>query len=61
MCEQLHDEASCKKVYMDNEYFKGCVDSYRETAKANSNKVPTKEQLQDAGVLLKFGRKGAKG
>ena len=52
ICDRPHDEASCKKAYADNEYFKGRVDSYRETAKANGNKVPTKEQLQDAGVLL---------
>ena len=61
MCERPHDEASCKKAYADNESFKGRVDSYGETAKANGNKVPTKEQLQDAGVLPKFGVKGAKG
>jgi len=64
MCDRPHDEASCKKAYADNEYFKGRVDSYGEIAKANGNKVPTKEQLQDAGVLppaKKSGGKGAKG
>ena len=61
MCERPHDEASCKKAYADNEYFKGRMDSYGAIAKANGNKVPTKEQLQDAGVLPKFGVKGAKG
>ena len=50
MCDRPHDEASCKKAYADNEYFKGRVDSYGETAKANGNKVPTKEQLQDSTI-----------
>ena len=61
LCDRPHDDASCKKEYADNEYFKERVDSYGEIAKANGNKVPTKEQLQDAGVLPKFGVKGAKG
>ena len=64
LCDRPHDDASCKKEYADNEYFKERVDSYGEIAKANGNKVPTKEQLQDAGVLppaRKSGGKGAKG
>ena len=64
LCDRPHDDASCKKAYADNEYFKKRVDRYGEIAKANGNKVPTKEQLQDAGVLppaWKSGGKGAKG
>ena len=61
LCDRPHDDASCKKKYADNEYFKERVDSYGEIAKANGNKVPTKEQLLDAGVLPKFGAKGARG
>ena len=31
-------------------------DSYVEVAKANSNRVPSKEQLQDVGLLLKWSK-----
>ena len=37
------------------------MDSYGEIAKANGNKVPTKEQLQDAGVLPPARKSGGKG
>ena len=61
LCDRPHDDALCKKGYADNKYFKERVDRYGEIAKANSNKAPTKEQLQDAGMLPKFGGKGAGG
>jgi hypothetical protein len=53
-CSQPHDAATCKSVYAGDEGFKKNLDSYVEVAKANGNKVPSKEQLQDAGVLPKW-------
>ena len=41
-------------MYAGDEGFKKNLASYMEVTKANSNKVLSKEQLQDAGVLLKW-------
>ena len=51
---------ACKKAYADNEWFKKNLDRYMEVTKANGNRVPTKEQLQDAGLVLKWS-KGTRG
>ena len=59
-CSQPHDAVMCKSAYASDEWFKKNLDSYMEVAKANGNKVPSKEQLQDAGLLLKW-NKGTRG
>ena len=53
-CPQPHDAATCKSAYAGDEGFRSKLAHYMEVAKANSNKVPSKEQLQDAGVLPKW-------
>jgi hypothetical protein len=53
-CSRPHDAATCKSAYAGDEWFKKNLDSYVEVAKANGNKVPSKEQLQDAGLLPKW-------
>jgi hypothetical protein len=46
----------CKSAYAGDEWFKKNLDSYVEVAKANGNKVPSKEQLQDAGLMPKWSK-----
>ena len=55
-CSWPHDAATCKSAYAGDEGFKKNLDSYMEVAKANGNKVPSKEQLQDAGLLPKWSK-----
>ena len=52
-CDRPHDAAACRKVYDDHAWFKLNLNKYVEVAKANGNKVPTKQQLKDAGLLPK--------
>ena len=61
ICDRPHDDATCRRAYADNEYFKKRVDRYGEIAKSSGNKVPTKEQLVNGGVLPTSGAKGGRG
>ena len=55
-CARLHDAATCRSAYAGDDWFKKNLDSYVEVAKSNGNRVPSKEQLQDAGLLPKWSK-----
>ena len=55
-CAHPHDAATCRSAYAGDDWFKKNPDSYAEVAKSNGNRVLSKEQLQDAGLLPKWSK-----
>ena len=53
-CPRPHDAAACKRAYAGDGLFRAKLAHFMEVAEANGNKVPSKEQLRDAGVLPKW-------
>ena len=50
-CARPHDAEACVSAYADNETFKRNLDRYVEFVKANGNRVPSRKQLRNAGVI----------
>ena len=50
------DAATCRSAYAGDDWFKKNLNSYVEVAKSKGNRVPSKEQLQDAGLLPKWSK-----
>ena len=58
-CPRPHDRQTCQAVWTNNADFRSRLDNYVKVVERNNHRVPSKEQLQRAGVVPNWRNKTA--